>query len=115
MTTLAASGIEQVAAERESVAMRLRIHQAHKAELEKASKAHRRIGLSSSSSGVRHATFDVTSVSHPLARTVRILSDAAGARGDHAGDRRRRQQSLARSPPCCGTSAAARVLSFHSS
>jgi RecB family exonuclease len=70
------TNIERVAAERERVATRVRILQAHKTELEKAIKAHLKERSDLVVGGVRYAMFNVTSVSHPLASTVRILSEA---------------------------------------
>lgn len=70
------ASIEQVAAERERVATRVRILQSHKAELEKAIKAHLKDRSELVVGGVRYAMFNVTSVNHPLASTVRILSEA---------------------------------------
>lgn len=70
------TSIEQVAAERERVATRVRILQAHKTELEKAIKAHLKDRSELVAGGVRYAMFNVTSVNHPLASTVRILSEA---------------------------------------
>ncbi len=70
------ASIEEVAAERERVATRVRILQAHKTELEKAIKAHLKDRSEVVAGGVRYAMFNVTSVNHPLASTVRILSEA---------------------------------------
>lgn len=70
------ASIEEVAAERERVATRVRILQAHKTELEKAIKAHLKDRSELVAGGVRYAMFNVTSVNHPLASTVRILSEA---------------------------------------
>lgn len=70
------SSIEEVAAERERVATRVRILQAHKTELEKAIKAYLKDRSELVAGGVRYAMFNVTSVNHPLASTVRILSEA---------------------------------------
>lgn len=68
--------IEEIAAERERVATRVRILQAHKTELEKAIKAHLKDRSELIAGGVRYAMFNVTSVNHPLASTARILSEA---------------------------------------
>jgi putative RecB family exonuclease len=70
------ASIEQVAVERERVATRVRILQAHKTELEKVIKAHLKDRSELVVRGVRYAMFNVTSVSHPLASTVQILSEA---------------------------------------
>ena len=69
--------LEDVAAERERVATRVRILQAHKTELEKRIKAHLKDRPDLIVGGVRYAMFNVASVRHPLESTVRILSEAA--------------------------------------
>lgn len=74
--------IEEIAAERERVATRVRILQAHKTDLEKAIKAHLKDRSELVAGGVRYAMFNVTSVSHPLASTVRILSEATSRAPD---------------------------------
>lgn len=68
--------LEQVAVERERVATRVRILQAHKTELEKVIKNHLKNESELVAGGVRYAMFNVASVNHPLESTVRILSEA---------------------------------------
>jgi hypothetical protein len=68
--------LEAVAAERERVATRVRILQAHKADLEKTIKAHLKERSDLVVGGVRYAMFNVASVNHPLESTVRLLSEA---------------------------------------
>lgn len=67
--------LEQIAVERERVATRVRILQAHKTELEKVIKNHLKNESELVVAGVRYTMFNVTSVSHPLESTVRILSE----------------------------------------
>lgn len=68
--------LEQIAVERERVATRVRILQAHKTELEKVIKNHLKNESELVAGGVRYAMFNVASVHHPLESTVRILSEA---------------------------------------
>lgn len=68
--------LEQIAVERERVATRVRILQAHKTELEKVIKNHLKNESELVAGGVRYAMFNVASVNHPLESTVRLLSEA---------------------------------------
>lgn len=68
--------LEQVAVERERVATRVRILQAHKSELEKVIKNHLKNESELVAGGMRYVMFNVASVNHPLESTVRILSEA---------------------------------------
>lgn len=68
--------LEQIAVERERVATRVRILQAHKTELEKVIKNHLKNESELVAGGVRYSMFNVASVNHPLESTVRILSEA---------------------------------------
>jgi len=70
------ANLEQIATERERIASRVRILQAHKTELEKAIKDHLKNESELVAGGVRYTMFNVASVNHPLESTVRLLSEA---------------------------------------
>jgi len=68
--------VEEVAAERERLAARLRILQGRKSELEQTLKEHLKRQDSLTAGGLRYAMVPVRSVEYPLQPTVRLLTEA---------------------------------------